>query len=84
MRKLTIRAVKINKLIAEKGYKTVEVHPASTRNALKMPAKDWGRIQTILKSLELEDDLQVRVLTPHEIDAIACTLAAYLHTQIQA
>jgi predicted nuclease with RNAse H fold len=72
MRKLTVRAVKINKLIAEKGYKTIEVHPTSTRKALKMPTKDW-----------LQGQLQTHMLTPHEIDAIICALTAYLHIQNQ-
>jgi predicted nuclease with RNAse H fold len=83
MRKLTVRAVKINKLIAEKGYKTIEAHPASTRKALKMPTKDWRSIQTILKNTGLQGDLQSHILTSHEIDAITCVLTAYLHTQFR-
>lgn len=83
MRKLTVRAVKLNKLIAEKGYKTIEVHPTSTRKALGMPSKDWRKIQTILKSIGLEGDLKVRALTSHELDAITAALTAYLHMQNQ-
>jgi len=83
MRKLTLRAMKINKLIAEKGYKAIEVHPTSTRKALNMPLKDWREIQTILASIGLEGDLKVRALTPHEIDAITSALTAYLYMQNQ-
>jgi len=83
MRKLTLRGMKINKSIAEKGYKTIEVHPTSTRKALNMPSKDWGKIQKILKSIGLEAELKVRTMTPHEIDAITSALTAYLHTQNQ-
>jgi len=83
MRKLTVRAMKINKLIKEEGYKTIEVHPTSTRKALNMPSKEWGKIQTILKSIELESDIKLRTLTPHEIDAITSALTAYLHIQNQ-
>ena len=82
MRTLTVRAIELNKLIAEKGYKTIEVHPTSTRKALNMPSKDWRKIQTILKSIGLEGD-QVRTLTPHELDAITAALTAYLHLQNQ-
>lgn len=83
MRKLTLRTMKINTLIAEKGYKTVEVHPTSTRKALNMPPKDWEKIQTILKSIGLEGDLRMRTLTPHEIDAITSALTAHLYMQNQ-
>ncbi|MDI6847885.1 MAG: DUF429 domain-containing protein [Candidatus Bathyarchaeia archaeon] len=82
MRTLTVRAIELNKLIAEKGYKTIEVHPTSTRKALNMPSKDWRKIQTSLKSIGLEGD-QVRTLTPHELDAITAALTAYLHLQNQ-
>ncbi len=81
MRKLTLRAISLNKLIAEKGYRTIEVHPTSTRKALGIPLKDWGKIQTILVQIGLEGDLAVRTLTSHEIDAITAALTAYLHVQ---
>jgi hypothetical protein len=81
MKKLTLRAIRLNKLIAEKGYKTIEVHPTSTRKALNIPLKDWGKIQTILAQIGLEGDLTVRTLTPHEVDAITAALTAYLHVQ---
>jgi hypothetical protein len=84
MKMLTIRAIKLTKLITEEGYKTIEVHPTSTRKALNMPPKDWGKIQTILKSIGLEGDLQVRTLTPHEIDAITSALTAYLYMKGKA
>ncbi len=83
MRKLTVRAIKLNKLIAEKGYKIIEVHPTSTRKALNMPSKDWKEIQKILKSVGLEGDFKVRTLSPHEIDAVTAALTAYLHMQKQ-
>jgi predicted nuclease with RNAse H fold len=83
MRMLTERAIKLNKLIMEKGYKTIEVHPTSTRKALNMPAKDWRKIQTILKDIGLKGDIRTRDLTPHEIDAVTSALTAYLHIQNQ-
>jgi len=83
MRKLTLRAIRLNKLIAEKGYKTIEVHPTSSRKALDMPLKDWRKIQTILTQIGLEGEHAVRALTPHEIDAITAALTAYLHIQDQ-
>jgi predicted nuclease with RNAse H fold len=79
MDKLTMRAIKLNTLITEKGYKTIEVHPASTRKALGIPAKNWKKIHEILISMGLEGNLKLRMLTPHEIDAITSALTAYLH-----
>jgi predicted nuclease with RNAse H fold len=83
MKKLTLRAMKINTLILEKGYKTIEVHPTSTRKALGMPIKDWGKIQAILKSIGMKGDIQTRPLTSHEIDAVTAALTAYLYMQNQ-
>ncbi|MEM3577745.1 MAG: DUF429 domain-containing protein [Candidatus Bathyarchaeia archaeon] len=79
MKALTLRAIKLNELIKKEGFKTLEVHPTSTRKALGMPTKDWGKIQVILKKIGLKGDTQVRTLTPHEIDAITAALTAYLH-----
>jgi hypothetical protein len=83
MRKLTMRAMKLNRLIAEKGFKTIEVHPTSTCKALKMPLKDWGKIQTVLAQIGLEGDFKVRTFTPHEIDAVIAALTAYLYMKNQ-
>lgn len=81
MKTLTLRAIKLNKLIAKKGYKVIEVHPTSTRKALNMPSKDWKKIQTILKNIGLKGEIKTCVLTPHEIDAAVAALTAYLHMQ---
>lgn len=80
---LTMRAMKLNRLIAEKGFKTIEVHPTSTCKALSISPKDWGKIQTVLTQIGLEGDLKVRTLTPHEIDAVIAVLTAYLYMRNQ-
>ncbi|MBX5320597.1 MAG: DUF429 domain-containing protein [Candidatus Bathyarchaeota archaeon] len=81
MKTLTLRAVRLNKLITEKGLKTIETHPASTRKALNMPTKDWETIQAILKSMGVRGTLEERRLTPHELDAVTAALTGYFHTQ---
>jgi len=83
MKMLTMRAMKLNRLIAEEGFKTIEVHPTSTCKALNMPPKDWGKIQTALTQIGLEGDPKVRTLTPHEIDAVIAALTAYLYMRNQ-
>lgn len=84
MKTLTLRAMKLNKLIAKKGYKTIEVHPTSTRKALNISLKDWRKIQTTLETIGLEGDLKLRTLKSHEIDAVTAALTAYLHMKNQA
>ncbi|MCS7115234.1 MAG: DUF429 domain-containing protein [Nitrososphaerota archaeon] len=79
MKTLTLRAIKLNKLIVEKGINTIEVHPTSTRKALNMPPKDFIQIQKILESMGIEGSLKERKLTAHEIDAITAALTAYFH-----
>lgn len=50
MEKLTLRARKITQQIKREESHIIEVHPTSTRKALKMPAKNWREIQSISHS----------------------------------
>jgi predicted nuclease with RNAse H fold len=83
MKKLALRAIRLNRLIEEKRYKTIEVHPTSTRKALQMPLKDWKAIQEVLKTLGLKGELETRPLATHEIDAVTAALTAVLHLKSQ-
>jgi predicted nuclease with RNAse H fold len=44
-----------------------------------MPTKDWEKIQTLLKQIGLKGDLEIRALTPHEIDATTAAMTAHLY-----
>jgi len=79
MKKLTLRAIEITKKIIKEGFDIIEVHPASTRKALKMPTKDWQKIQQIFISMGLEGALKTCTLTPHETDAVTAVLTAHLY-----
>ena len=83
MKKLALRAIRLNRLIEEKKYKAIEVHPTSTRKALKIPLKDWKAIQEILRELGLKGELETRPLATHEIDAVTAALTAALHLKSQ-
>jgi predicted nuclease with RNAse H fold len=83
MKTLALRAIKLNKLIEEKNYKTIEVHPTSTRKALQMSPKDWKAIQGILMTLGLKGEIETRPLAKHEIDAITAALTAELYLKNQ-
>lgn len=79
MKELTLRAVKLNKLIEEKKYRAIEVHPTSCRKALQMPLKEWKAIQETLKTLGLKGTVETRQLISHELDAVTAALTAKLH-----
>ena len=83
MKKLALRAIRLNRLTEKKRYKTIEVHPTSTRKALQMPLKDWKAIQEALKTLGLKGELETRLLATHEIDAVTAALTAVLHLKSQ-
>lgn len=81
MEKLTERAIEIAKEFRRKGISILEVHPASTRKALEIPSKNWDNIQAIFLQMGLKGDLEKRMLTKHEIDAITAALTGYLYLQ---
>ena len=78
MQKLTLRAIKLTQKTKEE-FEIIEVHPTSTRKALKIPTKDWKKIQTIFIRMGLEGNLKTRVLSPHEIDAVTAALTGHLY-----
>ncbi len=79
MKTLTLRAIRITKKLKERKIHVIEVHPASARKALGIPAKDWKRIQEILQEIGYKGDIKKRTLTPHEIDAVTAALTADLY-----
>jgi len=81
MEKLTLRAIKITQQIKREELHIIEVHPTSTRKALKIPTKDWKKIQNIFIHMGLKGDLETRALTSHEIDAVTAALTGYLYLQ---
>ena len=83
MESLAPRVIRLNKLIEEKTYKAIEVHPTSARKALQMPLKEWKAIQKILKTLGLKGEIETQPLATHEIDAVTAALTAVLHLQGQ-
>lgn len=81
METLTLRAMKINRDFRRRGFHVIEVHPTSSRKALKMPTKDCKKIQAIFIQIGIKGDLNIRALTPHQIDAITAALTGHLHLQ---
>lgn len=79
MEKLTLRATEVSQKIIKNGFNIIEVHPTSTRKALKMPIKDWNQVQRVFLNMGLEGDVKNRSLSPHELDAVTAALTAHLH-----
>jgi hypothetical protein len=81
MEKLALRAKEITQQIKKEELHIIEVHPTSTRKALKMPAKNWKEIEDIFIELGIIGDLKTHVLTSHEVDAVTAALTGCLHLQ---
>jgi predicted nuclease with RNAse H fold len=79
MEKLVLCAMELVQQIRRQKLHIIEVHPTSTRKALVIPTKNWQRIQNIFIYMGLKGDLETRVLTSHEIDAVTAGLTGYLY-----
>jgi len=79
MERLTVRAIKLTQRVRSERFGVIEVHPASTRKALRMPTKERTKIQQIFVDMGFEGDIKTRTLTSHEIDAVTAALTGYLH-----
>lgn len=84
MEKLTLRAIRLTQKIKREEIEIIEVHPTSARKALKMPLKDWKKIQKIFIRMGLEGNLKTRVLRSHEIDALTAALTGHLYLEGKA
>jgi len=82
MKSLAPRVIRLNKLIEEKTYKAIEVHPTLTRKALQMPLK-YKKItkKSLIINLDLKGVIEKHPLATHEINAVAVVLTAVLHPQ---
>ncbi len=78
MEELTNRAIRLNALIIERRYKTIEVHPTSTQKALKRPIRPRREVQASSTKIGLKGTW-MRALSVHEIDAAIAALTAHLH-----
>jgi DNA polymerase II small subunit len=66
---LTIHALKLNTLIEGKGYKTIEVHLISTRQALNMPPKKQERrTQNMSEAEKLQKAVELTLAAGYQLD----------------
>jgi hypothetical protein len=83
VKKLCLRAIKFNKLIEEKKFKTIKARPTSTRKALQMPPKEGRAIQEIITTLGLKGEVEKHPLATHEINPVTASLTAALYLKSQ-
>jgi predicted nuclease with RNAse H fold len=79
MKMLTERAKNLAKTLEEMKITVIEVHPLSTRKALRMSLRNLRRIQKEFLKMGFSGKFQRKKLTSHEIDAMTAALTAYLH-----
>jgi len=78
--KIRMHATPLTHKLRASRSDVIEVHPASTREALGMPTKDWQKTRTFLKQIGLKGDLEIRTMTPHKIEALTAILIACLYS----
>ncbi|MBS7643524.1 DUF429 domain-containing protein [Candidatus Bathyarchaeota archaeon] len=79
MKMLTQRAKSLTKSLEEAKITVIEVHPLSTRKALRMSLHNSKRIQEEFLKMGFSGNFQRKQLTLHEIDAMTAALTANLH-----
>jgi len=72
MRMLTVRGMVLKRSLTRKGFSVVEGYPGGAQDLLGLPRKKAGtrRLQRRLRELGLAGDLDRRLLTHDELDAV--------------
>ncbi len=81
MKKLTIRGVRLNSELKRRGFRTIEVHPLTSRKILGIPERDLSAIRRFFLSIGVRGDVEVKNLSIHEIDALTAAVVALLHLE---
>lgn len=83
MRTLTMRGIELSKILHTKNFKVIEVHPRSSKLALKLPIENSQKLQNKLTKLGLKGEILKRKLSDDELDAIIAALTGYLNLKNQ-
>ena len=83
MKALTMRGVKLSKLLNSKNFKVIEVHPRSSKLALKLPTDELNKLQKKLIKFGLKGEILKRNFTEDELDAVIAALTGYLNLKNQ-
>jgi len=83
MRKLTLRGIKLRKILEKKGFKIIESFPGSIQDILKMPRKQKGleKLRKALIKYGFKGDVNKKGITDHELDAITSALVGKMYLE---
>ncbi|HDM24020.1 MAG TPA: DUF429 domain-containing protein [Candidatus Bathyarchaeota archaeon] len=82
MRYLTLRGIKVRKMLEKEGFTVVETYPGAFYDILKIPRakKDFNTSRRMLiEKFNLKN--VPKKLSVHELDAIVCALAARMYDE---
>lgn len=83
MRKLTMRGIRLRKMLESRGFKVIESFPGAIQDVLKMPRKQRGieRLRNALIKYGIKGDIEKREISGHELDAVTSALVGMFYLE---
>jgi predicted nuclease with RNAse H fold len=83
MRKLTMRGIKLRKILESKDFKVIETYPGGAQDLLGLPRKKDGieKLRNGLIKLGIKGDILKSKITDHELDAITSALVGKMYLE---
>jgi hypothetical protein len=83
MRKLTLRGIKLKRILEGKGMRVIEVFPGGAQDLLRVPRKQKGveELRKGLMKLGLKGDISKADITDDELDSITSALVGKLYLE---
>jgi len=81
MQKLTMRGIKLAKLLERQGYEVIESYPGAAQDILGLPRKriDLRELEVDLVNMGIEPVSSRKTVTHDEIDALTSALVGYFY-----
>jgi hypothetical protein len=83
MRKLTLRGIKLKRILEGRGMRVIEVFPGGAQDLLKIPRKQRGveELRKALMKLGVRGDVTKEGITDDELDSITSALVGKLYLE---
>jgi len=83
MRKLTMRGIKLRKILERRGVKVIESFPGGAQDILGIPRKQKGveKLRKALINLGITGDIEKEEISGHELDAITSALVGIFYLE---
>ena len=81
MQKLTMRGIRLSKLLRRKGYEVIESYPGAAQDILGLPRKrvDLRALEIDLLNMGIKPISRRQIITHDEIDALTSALVGYFY-----